>query len=41
MAMGDTSQYNYIKGLEEAEFFTLMDSFKKKHKKQLYNGKSK
>jgi hypothetical protein len=37
MANGDTGQYNYLKGLEEAEFFNIMDSFKKKQQKQRHN----
>mgnify|MGYP001809768311 CR=1 FL=1 len=32
MSNGDVSQYNYIRGLEEVEFFTLMEVYKAKHK---------
>ena len=38
MAHGDASQYEYIKGMEEAEFFNAMDSFKRKAQKKP-NGK--
>lgn len=39
MAGGDTSQYNYIKSLEEAEFFNIMDSYKRKQSKQKQHGR--